>query len=99
MAFISVHAQDGFNVKTVRDTIPINLDNVFKLISTNILEESESVALKNFSLSKSDYIMNYRNSTFQLSDSLQYSIFDTLYITYKTIVTPLAKNIAEEVLS
>jgi len=87
-----MHAQVGFNVKTVQDTIPINLDNIYKLSSSNIIENSESIALKVFSLNKSDYIMNYRNSSFQLSDSLQYSIFDTLYITYKTINIPLRKK-------
>ena len=60
-AFITVIAQDSYNVKTVVDTIPINLDNIYKLSSTNIVQASEQIILKNFPLSKSDYQMNYRN--------------------------------------
>lgn len=92
MAFISLSAQDDYITKSVRDTIPINLDNIYKLSSVNIVQNSEVIILKNFPLSKSDYHINYQSATFSLSDSLEYSIFDTLYITYKTVNIPLKKK-------
>ncbi|VAX15983.1 hypothetical protein MNBD_IGNAVI01-891, partial [hydrothermal vent metagenome] len=92
MAFISLSAQDDYITKSVRDTIPINLDDIYKLSSVNIVQNSEVIILKNFPLSKSDYHINYQNATFSLSDSLEYSIFDTLYITYKSINIPIKKK-------
>ncbi len=92
MAFISLSAQDDYIAKSVRDTIPINLNNIYKLSSVNIIQDSEEIILKNFPLSKKDYQMNYRKATFSLSDSLEYSIFDTLYVTYKTIKIPIKKK-------
>jgi len=91
-AFITLIAQDNYNTKTVIDTIPINLDNIYKLSSTNIAQASEQIILKNFPLSNSNYQMNYRNATFKLSEVLEYSIFDTLYVAYKTIDIPLRKK-------
>ncbi|MEN8192258.1 MAG: hypothetical protein ABFS12_05545 [Bacteroidota bacterium] len=89
IAFIPLNAQNSFTKKTVNDTIPINLDNIYKLSQNNIIEGSETVLLKGFPLNKSDYNLNYRTATFSLSDSLEYSLFDTLFITYQTIIIPI----------
>jgi hypothetical protein len=39
-----------------------------------------------------DYQINYSTASFSLSDSLLYSIFDTIYITYETIKLSLQKE-------
>lgn len=85
-------AQEDYTFISVKDTIPINLDNSYRLSQTNIVEGSESIILKKFPLGSSDYRIDYRTVSFRLSDSLQYSIFDTLYITYKTIDIPFQKK-------
>ncbi len=71
---------------------PINLDNSYKLKELNIIPNSEKIILQNYQLNKNQYSINYRTKLISLSDSLNYSLFDTLYISYISISVPLKKT-------
>ncbi|MBI9072690.1 MAG: hypothetical protein JEY94_13905 [Melioribacteraceae bacterium] len=76
----------------VTDTLKINFDNLYKVNSLNIIPFSETIELRDKLLQKSDYHFNYKTAQFSISDSLQYSIFDTLFITYQTIKLSFQKE-------
>ncbi len=86
-----LNAQSNLNSIEVRDTFRVNLENSYKLRSTNIIPFSESILIGERKISGNDYIFNYRLSRFSLNDSLQYSIFDTIIVTYQTVLLELQK--------
>lgn len=88
-----VFAQNKYSTFTVIDSIPINFDNIYNISSVSILPFSEKIELRNQILNRfTDYNFSYSTATFTLSDSLPYSIFDTLVVTYETIKIGLKKE-------
>lgn len=85
----NIFAQDNSNLKFVKEKHPINLNNIYKLQESNIIPNSESIFLQSSTLKKSDFTINYRTKIISLSDSLHYSIFDTLFVTYSSIDVPI----------
>lgn len=92
MLLNNIFAQQYSNKKSVKEKHPINLNNSYKLEESNIIPNSEEITLQGISLNKNDYIVNYRTKTISLSDSLQYSLFDTLYFSYTSIIVPIEKE-------
>lgn len=86
------YAQAKYYYKVVTDSIPINFDNNYQISHVTILPGSEIIRLRNKILIKGDYRIYYDKGYFTLADSLPYSIFDTLYITYNTIDLALKKE-------
>lgn len=78
-------AQQKYYSTFVTDTIQINFDNHYKLSKPVIIPFTETILLKKSILSPKDYTISYKNAWFSLSDSLPYSVFDTLIVTYETI--------------
>ena len=92
-ALSGIYAQNQYNTFTVTDTIPINFDNLYSISSVSIIPLSETIVLRNSVLNRfTDYNISYSTATFTLSDSLPYSIFDTLVITYETVRIGLKKE-------
>lgn len=88
-----VFAQNKYSTFTVTDTIPINFDNLYNISSVSIIPFSEKIELRKRILERFiDYNFSYSTATFTLSDSLPYSIFDTLVVTYETIKIGLKKE-------
>ncbi|MCK7517719.1 MAG: hypothetical protein MZV64_08395 [Ignavibacteriales bacterium] len=58
----------------------------------NIIPGSEMIFLKSKNLSLNDYSFTYSKAFFTLSDSLPYSIFDTLVVTYRSLKLSLQKE-------
>ena len=58
----------------------------------SIIPHSEIIVLRHSVLTPNDYKIDYANGSFALSDSLPYSIFDTLVVTYQTINLGLRKE-------
>ena len=85
-------AQTDFNSILVSDTIAINFQNHYNISRVNILPNSEIIFLKGKQLSQNDYIFKYSEGFFTLSDSLPYSIFDTLIVTYRSLKISLQKE-------
>lgn len=71
--------------KVISDTFFINLQNKYKITSLNIIPFSEKIYLSGKYLLSSDYNISYQMGIFSLSPNLNYTIIDTLVITYKTI--------------
>lgn len=87
-----ISAQSKYYSRIVQDTILINFSNKYQISQINIIPFTETVQLRNSVLRKSDYNFDYVLASFNLSDSLQYSIFDTLIVIYQTINIPLLRE-------
>jgi hypothetical protein len=91
-ANISILPQSDYLVSTVTDTIPINLKNNYSISAVSIVPLSETIRLRNSDLKRFvDYQVLYTKGTFTLSDTLPYSVFDTLFVTYKSVDVGLKK--------
>ncbi|MCB0751137.1 MAG: hypothetical protein KDC52_06665, partial [Ignavibacteriae bacterium] len=66
------------------DTFKINFENQYELSSVFIEPLSEEIKLGKRTLTKNDYHLEVKTNTISLSDSLTYSIFDTLLVQYRT---------------
>lgn len=86
------HAQVKYFYKVVTDTIIINFDNVYSISRVTILPGSETIMLRGKILKKGDYKITYEKGVFSLTDSLPYSIFDTLCITYQSMDLSMKKE-------
>ena len=84
--------QNDYNSVLVTDTIAINFQNRYTISQVNILPNSETIFLKTKQLISSDYSFKYSEGFFTLSDSLPYSIFDTLIVTYRSFKLSLKKE-------
>ncbi len=85
-------SQTEYNKIAINDTLKINFKNVYYLSGINIIPFTENVYLKNKKLNPSDYSISFEKCTIRLSDSLAYSIFDTLIISYKSYYLGLKKE-------
>lgn len=86
--FLAVLAQELFaqNIYvSVKDTFRINPDNVYKISQLNIIPFSEKIYLNNQQLIKKNYTISYERGTFSLSDTVNYSLNDTIKIQYQCI--------------
>ena len=79
------------NYKIVTDTIKINFQNYYRISSLSILPNSEIIQLRGSYLSADQYQFNYSDLSFSISESVSYSIFDTLFVTYQTVKLSLQK--------
>ncbi len=87
-----INAQQKYYTAIVSDTIQINFGNSYKLSCPVIVPFSEIISLKGKVLTSKDYKISYSTASFSLSDSLPYSVFDTLIVTYETVPLYLKKE-------
>lgn len=85
-------AQSGYYLETVTDTLSINFNNIYHISGLSIIPSSENIYLGGKHLGKKDYKIIYSKGEFSLSDSLSYSDFDTLIISYSSIRVSLKKE-------
>lgn len=74
------------------DSFRINLNNKYFFSQTNILPNSEIITLKNKILLKGSYRIDYQLGFFSLADTVAYSIFDTVVISYLSLQIGLQKE-------
>ncbi len=92
-ALPGIFAQNKYSTVSVTDSIPINLNNEYEISSVSIIPFSEKIVLRSSILERDrDYQFSYSTTTFALSDTLPYSIFDTLIVTYQTVRLGLQKE-------
>ena len=84
--------QSYYYTKTVTDTFLVRLDNKYILSQISIVPFSESVTIKKKPVSRKDFQISYSNSTLVLSDSLPYSIYDTVIVSYRAVKLSLLKE-------
>jgi hypothetical protein len=80
------------NYTLVVDSIKINFENKYFLSQTNIKPQSEIVQIRNRILPKEAYLIDYKLGFFSLSDTVAYSIFDTVVISYLSLQVGLRKE-------
>jgi hypothetical protein len=85
LPLISGYAQQQYYTKTVRDTIPVNLENKYRLTNPGIIPHSEQILLRGKIVNKENYTISYSTAVITLSDTLPYSVFDTLFISYEIL--------------
>jgi hypothetical protein len=92
-AVASVYGQNQYNTVVVTDSIPINFENKYNLSGVSIIPFTDKIILRDSLLQRfNDYRFNYSTATFTISESLPYSIFDTLFVTYQTVKLSLNKE-------
>ena len=84
-------AQTNYYI-SVADTFKINLENKYRLSSTNVLTNSERVFLNRKKLTRGEYSLNLDSNFISLSDTLEYSLLDTLTVIYNSVKIPLRKE-------
>ncbi|MBX2976456.1 MAG: hypothetical protein KF721_09995 [Ignavibacteriaceae bacterium] len=87
-----IFSQNYESTFTVTDSIQVNLKNLYKLNALTIIPGSEIIKIGSKNISIEDYSINYHRLEFSLSDSLEYSLFDTIIVSYKTIKLSLKKE-------
>jgi hypothetical protein len=65
---------------------------MYELSSVHIIPTSENISVGARKLTPDDYIIDFTSNSFSLSDRLTYSIFDTLYVEYKSYSLSLKKK-------
>ncbi len=78
-------AQEKFYSLIVIDTLHVNFENLYRVSNPAVIPFTETIRMNKRLLSKADYKFNYESATFKLSDTLQYSVFDTLIVTYQAV--------------
>lgn len=92
LGFSALNAQDQYNIITVTDSIPVKFNNRHYISSVSIIPFSEIVSINKKLLSKNQYRISYTEGYIAIEDTVPYSIFDTLIITYQTYRTPFKKE-------
>lgn len=85
-------AQTDYTSIFISDTIAINFNNYYPISQVNIIPNSEQIYLNGSQLKPEDYQFFYSKGYFKLSQSLPYSIFDTIIVTYRSIKLSLKKE-------
>ncbi len=71
--------------------LPVKVNNKYEIEATGIKPGSEIITLRKKILLSTDYSIDYLSGYFSLSESLAYSIFDTLRIEYQSLQSSLSK--------
>ena len=87
-----IKGQIGNSVFTKIDTFRVNFENLYELSSISIIPTSENVAIGNREIRKNDYLIDLTSNTLSLSDTLSYSIFDSIYVKYSAYNLSLKKK-------
>lgn len=90
--FSEIHPQISKNTFLATDTLRINFENKYFISQVSIIPNTETILLKDRALEKNEYQFFYDDGYFRLSDTLSYSIFDTLVVTYLSYNLGLKKE-------
>ena len=87
-----VSAQEISSGVQVTDSIPVRFDNYYELSSVSIVPHSEIIRIRDRILQPGEYTLYPEKTAFSLSDTLPYSILDTVVITYLSHYSALKKE-------
>ena len=99
IAYSVLNAQNREQFEIKKDTVLINLTNHYEVNTTSVIPGSEMISIRGQMLKPNDYNFNYNTSSFALSDSVHYSILDTLIITYRSWRISFKKEYAMRILA
>jgi hypothetical protein len=89
---VFLYGQQNYYAVTASDTFLVRLDNKYILSKISIIPFSESVHLNGKPVSAANYKIQYSASVLSLSDTLPYSIYDTIVVTYQTVRLSLRRE-------
>ncbi|MHC1737483.1 MAG: hypothetical protein AB9882_05690 [Ignavibacteriaceae bacterium] len=87
-----IFGQDAIRTRITADTILVDIRNHYRFSGIQVIPESEIVRVNGRILKPGEYSVDYKESFIKLSDTLSYSIYDTVFITYKSLRIPLRKQ-------
>ncbi len=91
--FFFLFTINSFSQKeTVIDIFQVNLNNSYKISRVNIVPLSEIILVGNKLLKKEDYSINYSTGYFSLSAKVNYSLLDSIRISYQSIKVKLQRE-------
>jgi len=76
-------AQANYYTRTVTDTFLVRLDNKYNLSQISIIPFSEKVFIHGKYIPASGYKISYSSSSLNISDTIPYSIYDTILVSYQ----------------
>ena len=85
-------AQNLNNYIEHTDTFKVNLENNYELRAIHIVPLSLKISIGEKTISDKDYVFDFKHNSFSLADTLQYSIFDTIYVKYLSYDLQLKKE-------
>ncbi len=94
-----LNAQNSQQFEIKKDTLLINLKNKYELNTSSIIPGSEILSIRGRLLQPHDYTLDYTASSFSLSDSLPYSILDTIIVSYRSFRVSFKNEYALKVLA
>ncbi len=74
------------------DTFKVNLENNYELTALHVVPFSLNISIGKQKITEENYSFNFKNNSISLSDTLQYSIFDTLIVKYLSYDLKLRKK-------
>lgn len=77
-----IYSQIFQNNFLVTDSIRINFDNKYSISQIAIVPKTEIIKIKDRILQPNEYQFFYEEGFFKLSDTISYSIFDTIVVSY-----------------
>jgi len=80
------------NEKLFSDTILVSIQNRYEFSAIQVIPGSEIVRVNGRILRQGEYNIDYKEAFINLSDTLSYSIYDTVFVTYKSLNIPLKKQ-------
>ncbi|MCW8849343.1 MAG: hypothetical protein OQJ81_05130, partial [Melioribacteraceae bacterium] len=86
------YGQSSYLSVSIIDTFKINFENKYELSSVHIIPTSEVIQIGKRKLNSEEYNINLKSNVLTLSDTLSYSIFDTMYVRYKSYSLNIKKN-------
>lgn len=82
LSISEIHPQISKNTFLAADTLKVNFENQYFISQPSIVPNTETIKLNSRILEKTDYHFYYEEGFFRLTDTLSYSIFDTLVVSY-----------------
>ncbi|MFH1197023.1 MAG: hypothetical protein V1720_15100 [bacterium] len=87
-----ISAQSDYLITAKVDSFKINFENYYPFSAVSVIPGSEKIVLRNRTLQAGEYQIFYSKGYFTISDSVHYSIFDTVYAYYQTVKISLKKE-------
>ncbi len=89
---LALSAQNSPLSVLVTDTLFINIDNSYRILSLNIIPHSDIIRISSHKLNSSDYNIDYSKGQFSFKENVKYSLRDSVFISYLTIKLNLRKE-------
>ncbi len=87
-----ISGQSNYLTFSKTDTFLVNLENVYRLNAIHVVPASEQIFIGKRNLNRNEYKYDITKNSFSLDDTLSYSFFDTITVSYQSYLLKLRKN-------